>query len=170
MFSDYAKSLAERTTRHFATRNPFEIAKGLGVEVLFRNDFTELKGMYTVIKRNRFIFLNANLPERVQTVVCAHELGHDALHRQIAASAAFQEFVIYDMKNRHEYQANVYAAHLLLDDAEIVSLARNGYDIIQITQAMDADINLMLIKMHEMNLTGAKFNIPYIPRSDFIGR
>jgi Zn-dependent peptidase ImmA (M78 family) len=170
MFSDYVKKLTKNTIRRFDTRNPFEISRGLGIEILYRNDFTELKGMYTVIKRKRFIFLNANLPEQMLTVVCAHELGHDALHRKIAASMAFQEFALYDMKNRYEYEANTYAAHLLLDDIEIEKLAKDGYDVVQIAQEMNTDINLMLIKMHEMNKEKNQFNIPYIPRSDFLGR
>ena len=36
-----------------------------------------LKGVYRVIKRNRWIFINSNLSEWMQKVVCAHELGHD---------------------------------------------------------------------------------------------
>ena len=168
IFNDYIKSKADYITRRFETRNPFEIAKWLGIEILFRNDFTELKGMYTVIKRKRFVFLNANLPEQVQTVVCAHELGHDALHRHIAVNAAFQEFVLYDMRSRPEYEATSFAAHMLLEDNDIFSLAGDGYDIVQIAQKMNTDINLMLIKMHEMNRAGCKFNIPYLPPSDFL--
>jgi len=170
MFSDYVKKLTDNVIRRFSTRDPFQIADGLGIAVLYRNDFTELKGMYTVIKRKRFVFLNANLPEQVQTVVCAHELGHDALHRQIAASEAFREFVLYNMKSMYEYEANTYAAHLLLDDNEIYELAREGCDVVQIAQKMNTDINLVLIKMHKMNREKNQFNIPYLPRSDFLGK
>jgi hypothetical protein len=59
---------AEKYIRRFGTRDPFAIADRLGIEVLFRNDFTKLKGLYRVIQRNRFIFLNRNLPEQVQTL------------------------------------------------------------------------------------------------------
>ena len=43
------------------TRDPFQIAKELGISVLLCEDFGSLKGMYRVIKRNRFIFLNKDL-------------------------------------------------------------------------------------------------------------
>ena len=47
-------------------------------------NFSSLKGMYRVIKRNRFIFLNNSLDENMLRIVCAHELGHDQLHRNMA--------------------------------------------------------------------------------------
>lgn len=42
--------------RRFGTRDPFQIARELGISVLLCEDFGSLKGMYCVIKRNRFIF------------------------------------------------------------------------------------------------------------------
>ena len=70
--------------RRYGTRDPFEIAKALGIEVLFCDNFGTLKGMYRVIKRNRFIFINQDLSEKMQRIVCAHEIGHDQLHRHFA--------------------------------------------------------------------------------------
>ena len=60
--------------RRFGTRDPFQIAKELGISVLLCEDFGSLKGMYRVIKRNRFIFLNKDLGDRMLRIVCAHEL------------------------------------------------------------------------------------------------
>ena len=51
------------------TRDPFRIAQELGIEVLFCSDFGPLKGMYRVIKRNRFIFINENLSARMRTEI-----------------------------------------------------------------------------------------------------
>ena len=71
------------------------------------NDFTELKGLYRVIKRVRYIVINANIPYRVQRIVCAHEIGHDQLHREFATQTALQEFVMYKMDTRPKYEANI---------------------------------------------------------------
>ncbi len=139
------------------------------IEVLFRNDFIKLKGLYRVIQRNRFIFLNDNLSEQVQTLVCAHELGHDAHHRKLADDNPFREYVLYSMNTRPEYEANLFAASLLLPDDEVHEYALEGHDVVQIAGMMNTDINLILIKMADMNSRGYSFNNPYIPRSDFLG-
>ena len=49
-----AQSLAKK----YGTRDPFEIAEHLGVEILTVGSLKQLKGFYRVIKRIRFIFLN----------------------------------------------------------------------------------------------------------------
>ena len=101
--------------RRCGTRDPFEIARQLGVEVLFCPDFGSMKGMYRVVKRTRFIFLNRDLTPQMQRIVCAHELGHDQLHRDLAKNGALQEFMLYDMTTKTEYEANIVAAEILLD-------------------------------------------------------
>ena len=49
--------------KRFDTRDPFRIAQELGIEVLFCDNLSHLKGMYRVIKRNRFIFINKDLSQ-----------------------------------------------------------------------------------------------------------
>jgi len=152
------------------SRNPFKIAEEIGVHVLFRNDFVQLKGMYTIIKRNRFIFINANLDECKQRIICAHELGHDTIHREFAKEKVLQEFTLYDMSTRPEYEANVFAAELLIDDNEVFELAQEGFTEQQIASELYTDMNLLLIKMQEMNKRGYNFNLSEVPRGDFLGR
>ncbi len=77
MSAERLSLIGGRLVKRYKTRDPFEIAGQLGIEIMFCNDFGPLKGMYRVIKRNRFIFLNNDLSEHMQRIVCAHELGHD---------------------------------------------------------------------------------------------
>ena len=86
---------AEQLRRKYGTSDPFIIAKQMGIEVRYINSFKQLKGMYTVIVRNRFIFLNGNNSEEMNRVVCAHELGHDQLHREAAKGEPLQEFSLW---------------------------------------------------------------------------
>lgn len=79
-------NIGAKLVRRCGTRDPFGIAKHLGIEVIFCDNLGSLKGMYRVIKRNRFIFINSSLSDKMQRIVCAHELGHDQLHRQLACS------------------------------------------------------------------------------------
>ena len=124
--------------------------------------------IYYIIKRNRIIILNDNMPERMQQIVCAHELGHDALHRQFAKDGGLREFMLYDMKSRPEYEANMYAADLLLDDEEVMELAKDGYDMQQVAGILNTDINLIGLKMASMNYRGFDLRIGIEPKSDFL--
>lgn len=151
------------------TRNPFTIAEDNGIMLIFDSNLNKMKGMYTIIKRNRIIIINDNMPERMQQIVCAHELGHDALHRQFAKDGGLREFMLYDMKNRPEYEANMYAADLLLDDEEVMELAKDGYDMQQVAGILNTDINLIGLKMASMNYRGFDLRIGIEPKSDFLG-
>ena len=78
MSSNYLSKVGSSLVKRCETRDPFRIADELVVEVLFCEDFGRLKGMYRVIKRNRFILLNKDLSDRMMRIVCAH--GKSYIH------------------------------------------------------------------------------------------
>lgn len=133
--------------RQYGTRDPEELASSLGVEVLPRA-FEKQKGAYKVIMRNPFIFIKSDLDPVMERIVLSHELGHHCLHRiEAQALGGFQEFNIFDMgSDRMEYEANVFAAELMLPDEEVVEYIREGHDIHEIASAMSSDINLVALK------------------------
>jgi len=168
--SSYIHKEARRLVRWCGTRDPFQIAKELGIHVLHDYDFKALKGMYKIIKRSRFIIINGNLNLRDQRTICAHEIGHDRFHRHFAKTAVLQEFMLYDMRNRPEYEANIFAGELLIDDNAIFSLIEDERDIYQMAGELDADMNLVLIKIDELRKRGFDVRAPYRPQSDFLSR
>lgn len=168
MSVNYIYDSVQSKIKKSRTRNPFTIAEDNGIMLIFDSNLNKMKGMYTIIKRNRIIIINDNMPERMQQMVCAHELGHDALHRQFAKDGGLREFMLYDMKSRPEYEANMYAADLLLDDEEIMELAKCGYDMQQVAGMLNTDINLIGLKMASMNYRGFDLRIGIEPKSDFL--
>ena len=110
------------------TRNPFAIAAGEGIPVTSCPDFKKLMGMYKVILGRRFIFLNGNLSRREARMVLAHELGHDFLHREMAEGSVVQDYFIMDMAIKPEYQANLFAAHLLVSSDKLARAYADGAD------------------------------------------
>jgi Zn-dependent peptidase ImmA (M78 family) len=168
MTSKHIHESVEKLLRRCGTRNPFKIAKELGVHVMWRHDFTELKGMYKVILRNRFIFINGNLDEYEQRVICSHELGHDALHRELASGAALYETTLYDVKNRVEYEANAFAAGILVGDDDVVGLIEDGLDESGIAATLGVSVDLLLIKVGEMNRRGFGLAMSRSGRGDFL--
>ena len=168
MTSKMLSKVGASLVRRFGTRDPFQIARELGISVLLCEDFGSLKGMYRVIKRNRFIFLNKDLGDRMLRIVCAHELGHDQLHRNLAKGSAIQEFMLYDMTTKPEYEANIVAAEILLDTDEILEYIYDyGYTSEQIARAMGTDINLVALKIAHLAESG--YDLRRIEhRSDFL--
>jgi hypothetical protein len=76
--------------------------------------------------------------------------------------------MLYDMKSRPEYEANLFASEILLPDDAIFSYAHEGYDIEQIARILYTDINLIALKMASMNSRGYQFRTVYDPKSDFL--
>ncbi len=158
---------ANKIVRDAETRNALRIADDLGLVIRFVDDFEKLLGMYTYKWGQRMVFLNSSMDEHMLQMVLAHEIGHDILHRDLAQDGWLREFVLFNMKDTTEYEANAFAAHLLLDNDQVYEMAREGYDLVQIAKAMNTNINLMLIKMQEMNRLGYSFNLPMSPDSRF---
>lgn len=160
---------ANKIFRRCGTRDAMQIAADLGIHLHFVEDFQNLLGMYTYQQKERHILLNANMDETLTRMVCAHEIGHDTLHREKAkGKSILSEFVLFDMRTAMEYEANAFAAHLLIDDEELVHHLKQGYDVAQLSAAMNTNINLMLIKLNEMNRMGRNYELPYVPHADFL--
>ena len=145
---DEIVKIVDNLIKQHETRDPYRIAKDLNIYILYRN-FTQQRGAYKVILKNRFIFLQNDLPPVTEQIVLWHEIGHDVLHRNEAVKAGgFKEFNIFDMRdNRMEYEANVFAAQASLPDETILEYIQRGYDIQQIARSMDSDINLIALKV-----------------------
>ena len=159
---------AEKLCRRFDTRNPEEIAKSLGIVIYDNLETEKLLGMYVVRWKHRMIFVKQNLSRDTRRLVIAHELGHDQQHRELASEGLLQEFTLFNMKNRTEYEANAFAAHILLPTEDVLACLEDGYDAVQAASALSVDINLLLIKVMEMNKLGFHLRVPVTPDSCFL--
>jgi Zn-dependent peptidase ImmA (M78 family) len=155
---------AEQLIQKTGTNNVMQIPSRLGIKLYYEN-YDNLLGMYTCRWKHRMIFLNNNLEDHMLQMVLAHEIGHDIFHRDLA-SEGLKEFALFNLKNITEYEANAFAAHILLKNEEVLNFVRDGYDVAQIASTLNSNINLLLIKMQEMNKMGFDFNVPYRPCSN----
>lgn len=160
--------LANRVLKKYKTRNADELAEELGILVIPR-DFKRQKGVYKVIERNRFVFIKKDLHPVMHSIVLLHEIGHDILHRREAVRVGgFKEFNLFDMSNnRMEYEANLFAAQISLPDEDILDLIMQGYDVAQVAACMNSDINLVALKVAELNSRGSELVEPS-HRNDFL--
>ena len=97
----------------YNTRNPFEIAEYRNIEII-HNELKSVLGYYTKYHRVQSIILNSDLPEHLESFVCAHELGHASCHPDINVQWLC-EGTFYS-KGKLERQRNTFAVELLLPD------------------------------------------------------
>ena len=147
-------ALADALCERYATHNPFEIAEEDGVLLRFCPEFQTLRGMYKVILGQRFVFLNGNMKRREARQVLAHELGHDALHREMARDTIVQDHFLLDMTLRPEYEANLFAANLLYSDESILSLLSEGKSVSEIGSLLGAPESLLELKIRILREKG----------------
>ena len=119
-------SLCDALKEEHGTGNPFRLADAMGVKVVSCPDFQKLEGMYKVILGKPFVFLKGDLSRRRAGEVLAHELGHHVLHREMGEDSIVQEHFLVDMTLKPEYEANLFAAQLLVPEEEFCNLLREG--------------------------------------------
>ncbi|WP_150273181.1 ImmA/IrrE family metallo-endopeptidase [Paenibacillus tepidiphilus] len=95
----------------YKTSDPFELAAALGIHIRFCDLGEGTKGLYYRILRRRFIVIHQGLSAEWQRFVCAHELGHDRLHKWM--NRFFLEENSFFAPGKMERQANLFALKLL---------------------------------------------------------
>ncbi len=141
-------ALARKAIEKCGTRDPFEIAKICRAELVIK-ELGSLKGFYKIVNEVPFIFINKSLPPSDARLVCAHELGHHALHR-IFARVGFEEFSLFSETSRREYEANLFAAELLIDEEALEEFIEYGYTQSQIAAAFGIDEKLVQMKLNTL--------------------
>lgn len=111
------KHLVSYYVKKFNTRNPFEIARCLNIELAI-GPLGSRCGCYMFLKNHRCIFLNEDLEESEMMLVMAHELAHAILHRKENCYFIRNKTLLLNSKN--EIEANTFAAELLIPDSIIL--------------------------------------------------
>lgn len=107
------KIAATKLIKKFHINRPCQIARALGVSILYENLGNTL-GYFSTYKRIKIIHINQELTEVEQQFVCAHELGHSILHPAINTPFLKKNTLLSISKIERE--ANEFAVELLLPD------------------------------------------------------
>lgn len=111
------KQKANSLAGKYNSRNPLEIIKNLNA-ILVYYPLKDVRGFYQFFQRNNIIYIDENLPENEQIIVCAHELGHMLLHKN--SNALFMDTRTHFVTTKYENEANTFAAELLIPDEIIL--------------------------------------------------
>ncbi|MBQ2733047.1 MAG: ImmA/IrrE family metallo-endopeptidase [Clostridia bacterium] len=157
---------ASKAAERFRSRDPFSIAEAEGVRVCFY-DLGSLNGMYTVLDGVSFIALSESLGVSEARLVCAHELGHHFLHQSIARTTALADSTLFSGGGRLEYEANIFAAELLVPDEALREAVKTCPDIACAASELDVHPEILAVKSEILRNKGTDLN-PIEIKVDFL--
>ena len=165
----YIVSAVDKLFKEYTTRDPYELCDALGVRIRLKDLGTDIKAYYFYQSRVRNIVLNNRVSESLRRILVAHELGHDRLHREIAMLKGFQEVELFDMAQPAEYEANLFAAELLLDDDELLEkLNDENASFFGVARELYVPAALLDFKFRVLKHKGYRIEAPFIATGDFL--
>ena len=123
----YIYTETKKLIKKYGTRDPFEIMDQMNIVVGETSRYKTLKGYCFMSCKTIYVMISSFLSEEEKMIVAAHELGHIILHRSQLKMAPMQDDTLYNMTDNTEYQANLFAADLLIDDEEIEDMVQDVY-------------------------------------------
>lgn len=166
---DYISRAVNKLSEKYQTKDPYELCNALGIRIRLKDLGTGIKAYYIYQSRIRSIVLNWRVSEPIRRILIAHELGHDRLHKEIAMLKGFQEVELFDMVRPAEYEANVFAAELLIDDNELLELLNDdNKSFFDVAHELYIPAALLDFKFRVLKHKGFRIEAPYIARGDFL--
>ena len=166
---EYITSVVDKLIKKHDTRDPLTLCRALGIRVRYKDCENLLKAYFITVSRIKSIVINSKIHSAVQRILLAHELGHAVLHREIALLRGFQEFELFDANDPTEYEANLFAAELLIEDVELIDLLNDDEkSFFGVARELSVPAELLDFKFRVMKRKGYRIEAPYISQSDFL--
>lgn len=148
-----------------ASSDPFEICKQLGINIKFHN-LGSIKAYCFCQSRIKNIVINENADDPTAKILCAHELGHALLHEQILKNVHVHRSTLFDETTPTEYEANLFAAELLIADDMLFE--KSGKSYMEIAKELCVPEALVDFKCRIMKHKGYNIDAPSLFGSDFL--
>ena len=166
-----AKAL--RIKRRYKENDPDRLCRDMGIKVIDHDtamSVDDFKGLSMVKSRIPVILLNSKLKEDLRQVVLAHEIGHVVLHRKLTALRGFHDFDLFGMNDQCEYEANVFAAELILDNEEVLDVLNQDMTFFGAAKTLCVPPELLDFKFRVLKHEGYSINPLMIANGDFLRR
>ena len=169
-YAQISESVA-KLVKKYDERDPYKLCRAMGIVLIFRAMGKEpdaVKGFFLEKNRIRMITINSDLPEVIQRIIVAHELCHAINHRKNGV-AAFHEFTMFDQNSAMEKDANLFAAELILEDAEVLDALNRDTTFFSAAAQLYVPAELLDFKFRLMKWKGYKLIEPPISaKSNFL--
>ena len=155
-YSDICAAVAKLKVKYDET-DPFRLCRAMGITLLLQSmgsHATAIKG-FMECKRIKTITVNSDLPETIQKIIVAHELGHATLHRTSSVQA-FHEVVMFDSSSIKEKEANLFAAELLLEDGEVLDALNQDVTFFSAAAQLRVPMEMLDFKFRLLKWKGYK--------------
>lgn len=168
---DFINNKVEMIVRRFDTRDPFKICKYMNIHVHYKDLGNSLKAYYFYQSRIKNIVINSRSGMIVRRILCAHELGHSVLHDELATMRGFQELELFDEIVPTEYEANLFAAELIIPDEEVLEFLNDkDKSFFSIAKELYVPAELLDFKFRLLKYKGLKIESPFLVQSNFLKR
>ena len=144
--------------------NPVRLCRQMGITLLYESfgkDPDAIKGFFTEMNRIKMITVNSDLPEIIQKIIIAHELGHAVMHRS-SGVREFHDVAMFDESSTKEKDANLFAADYLLDDQAVFETLNEDTTFFTAAAKLHVPIELLDFKFRVMKWKGYKLIEPPI--------
>lgn len=161
MAKSYIYEEVERVVKKCHSRNPFDILSSMNVIVKESSSYQKLKGYCFSVNRSVYVIINSSLHPAEKNIVAAHELAHIVLHKEQLKMAPMKDSVLYDMRSETEYEANLFAADLLISDETIEDMTKeDDMDYFKMCQTLSTSPDLMSFKLFSLIKRGHSYPLP----------
>ena len=171
MTMDFIAGEVERLLRKYHESDPFKLCADMKIIVGREPMGTyegACKGFFMAQSRKRMIVVNSDLPRSLQRIIAAHELGHAILHCERNKVNAFHDFELFDGVSTLEYEANVFAAELLMPDEEVLERLNEDISFFGAAALLNVPAELLDFKFRMLKRRGYKVDAPILSRSDWL--
>ena len=172
MILEFISNSVSDLKKAYPDADPFEMVRELGFLLLFQSmgkAKSDCKGFCMTHQGQTSITINSDLPKMIQKIICAHELGHAVLHSQMPGMESFHDFALFDAASVAEYEANVFAAELLLKDEDVFELLNDDTSFFGVASILRVPPELLDFKFRVLKRKGYQFvEPPYQSDSKFL--
>ena len=166
---DHISKAVGKLTKKYQTRDPYELCDALDIRIRLMDLETDIKAYYFCQSRIRTIVLNSRVLEPIRNILVAHELGHDRLHKKIAMLKGFQELELFNMVLPTEFEANIFAAELLIKDEEVIELLNDSEkSFFDVAREFGVPAPLLDFKFRILKNKGYRIEPLYMTNGDFL--
>ncbi len=166
---EYITAVVHGLNRRHRTRDLYALCAALGIRVRQKDMGNAVKAFFVYQSRIKSIVLNRNIGSDMQRILAAHELGHAVLHGEIAMMRGFQEIELFDATQKAEYEANLFAAELLIEDDQLLELLNDdGKSFFSMAKELNIPAALLDFKFRVIKHKGYRIEAPYIAHRGFL--
>ena len=171
MRNEYIYDKTQKLIKRYKTRDPFKMLDEMNVIVGESSNYKQLKGFCFMSCKTIYVVISSRLSDEEKRIVAAHELDHIILHKSQLKMAPMKDDTLYNMLDNTEYQANLFAADLLLSDADIAEMAHNeDLDYFGLCSSLNSTPELMSFKLYSLTKRGQAYHMPMDIHSNFLAK